>query len=296
MYGVRIRDAGSAIGSGELHTVVVMNSVFPAESSRFITERFDLKGSTVGRQVSEEERRNKGANAVLKDLDLAQEVASERSLLATKYSRTLPSEYGLHLGPLAKASLLSQLRHDVKLLVEAQVMDYSLLVGVVDMASNGLFDFSKRRRSGKKIKHPRETKMTGRATTTQRENKAAELLLRWMAAPVRLTLSPPLFCARRLWTLVQWTVSSVVTTPMPYYGSGRCGVDGGALSVLHGTRHGQRAVYYMGLIDFLQPWTTRKVLERQIKGLMGYDRNEISCVTPEEYASRFLEFIDAHVT
>lgn len=296
MYGVRIRDAGSATGSDELHTIVVMNSVFPAEASRFITERFDLKGSTVGRQVSEEERRNKGANAVLKDLDLAQEVASERSLLATKDSLTPPSEYGLHVGPLAKASLMSQLRHDVKLLVEAQVMDYSLLVGVVDMASNGLFEFSKRRRFGKNVKQPRENKKPRQAKTTQREKKSEGVLLRWMAAPVRLKISPPLFCARRLWTLVQWTVSSVVTMPMPYYGSERCGVDGGALSVLHGTRRGQRAVYYMGLIDFLQPWTTRKVLERQMKGLMGYDRKEISCVTPEEYASRFLEFIDAHVT
>jgi Phosphatidylinositol-4-phosphate 5-Kinase len=182
------------------------------------------------------------------------------------------------------------------LLVEAQVMDYSLLVGVVDMASNGLFEFSKQRSSGKKIEHPRETKVTRRDTTTLREKKAKEFLLRWVAAPVRLAFSPTLFCARRLSTLVQWTVSSVVTMPMPYYGSGRCGVDGGALSVLHGTRHGQRAVYYMGLIDFLQPWTTRKVLERELKGLMGYDRKEISCVTPEEYASRFLEFIDAHVT
>jgi choline kinase len=52
----------------------------------------------------------------------------------------------------------------------------------------------------------------------------------------------------------------------------------------------------MGLIDFLQPWTTRKVIERQLKGLMGQDINAISCVTPEEYADRFLEFLDNHIT
>ncbi len=28
---------------------LIMNSVFPPESSKFISERFDLKGSTVGR-------------------------------------------------------------------------------------------------------------------------------------------------------------------------------------------------------------------------------------------------------
>jgi hypothetical protein len=52
----------------------------------------------------------------------------------------------------------------------------------------------------------------------------------------------------------------------------------------------------MGLIDFLQPWTTRKVLERQWKSIIGYDTGAISCVDPEEYASRFLDFIDAHVS
>uniref|UniRef100_A0A7S4APM4 PIPK domain-containing protein n=1 Tax=Pseudo-nitzschia australis TaxID=44445 RepID=A0A7S4APM4_9STRA len=56
------------------YTFVVMNAVFPAESNRFISERFDLKGSTVGREVSKEELRSKGTMAVLKDLDLKREV------------------------------------------------------------------------------------------------------------------------------------------------------------------------------------------------------------------------------
>ena len=59
MYGVRISDEDST-EHGQLHTFVVMNSVFPAEASTFISERFDLKGSTVGREVSEEELRKKG--------------------------------------------------------------------------------------------------------------------------------------------------------------------------------------------------------------------------------------------
>jgi hypothetical protein len=33
-------------------TIVVMNSVFPAEAAKFLSERFDLKGSTVGRECS----------------------------------------------------------------------------------------------------------------------------------------------------------------------------------------------------------------------------------------------------
>jgi hypothetical protein len=65
MYGVRVYDEGS-LDHGQLHTFVVMNAVFPAEASSFVTERFDLKGSTVGREVSEDELRRKGSDAVLK--------------------------------------------------------------------------------------------------------------------------------------------------------------------------------------------------------------------------------------
>ena len=83
---------------------------------------------------------------------------------------------------------------------------------------------------------------------------------------------------------------------MPYYGAGVCGVDGGALSVIPGRRAGHRAVYYMGIIDFLQPWTWKKVMENEMKGLLGYNTKAISCVSPKDYAARFLDFIDAHVT
>jgi hypothetical protein len=65
MYGVRIYDENS-FDHGKLHTFVVMNAVFPAEASTFVSERFDLKGSTVGREVSQEELKCKGYNAVLK--------------------------------------------------------------------------------------------------------------------------------------------------------------------------------------------------------------------------------------
>ena len=280
MYGVTVRDVDSS-SAGERYTIVVMNSVFPAEASKFVSERFDLKGSTVGRKTSEEERLAKGNNAVLKDLDLAEDVSSDR--------KSRPhSGYGLNLGAKSKAAFMSQLRHDVKLLVESQVMDYSLLVGIVAMDAHHSLKLSGNTGG--------EITLQGERQTKKRTAKADEVVLRALAVPFRLLISPPLFCARKLWSLSQWTASSVVTAPLPYYGSGWCGVDGGALSVIYGHRRGRRAVYYMGLIDFLQPWTTRKVLERQLKGLMGYDRNAISSVTPEEYASRFLEFIDDNVS
>jgi len=284
MYGVRIYDEDS-IDHGKLHTFVVMNAAFPAEASRFISQRFDLKGSTVGREVSEEELTKKGSDAVLKDLDLAREVATVKSMKREKGGSMVG--YGLSVGPLAKSELLAQLREDVKLLVDCQVMDYSLLVGVVDMESFLHIDESAR-------KAIQSAQNAGRKFSTSK--KAEERVLWALGAPIRLLAAPPAFIAKQTWSFAQRAIGTIVTEPLPYYGAGECGVSGGLLSTFHGTRNGKRALYYMSLIDFLQPWTTRKVIERQIKGLMGYDTSAISCVTPEEYAQRFLDFLDGHLS
>jgi 1-phosphatidylinositol-4-phosphate 5-kinase len=283
MYAVRIYNEGSS-DHGDLHTFVVMNAVFPAEASGFISERFDLKGSTVGREVSEEELQKKGRDAVMKDMDLAREVQLVKSM--DKNGRKIV-EYGLSIGPLAKSALLSQLREDVKLLVDCQVMDYSLLVGVVDMQSFLPVDQATRKvlQSIQQVERKFQT-----------SKKFEERALWAMGAPVRLLCAPPAFLVKQSWQIAQRTLSTIVTHPLPYYGAGKCGVDGGLLSVFHGTRHGRPALYYMGLIDFLQPWTARKVAERKLKGLMGYDTRAISCVSPEEYADRFLDYLNAHLS
>lgn len=120
MYTVNIRDATSRAGlnSEEQYTFVIMNSVFPAEASDFISQMYDLKGSTVGRACSEEEKKRKGPNAVLKDLDLAREVDVVRSV-----RQSGPTGYGIQLGASAKSKLLAQLRKDVALLQDVRVME-----------------------------------------------------------------------------------------------------------------------------------------------------------------------------
>lgn len=269
------------------HVFVIMNSVFPAEGSQFISERYDLKGSTVGRECSEDEKAEKGSSAVLKDLDLAREVELVRSL--DRPSRRATS-VGFQLGPSFKAALLSQLRRDVKLLVQCQVMDYSLLVGVVDMDTIP-FDVSSMGAFHRSIAY--ESLFRRQSKRRVNKLKAAGLQL---VAPIHIMSAPILYFGRRALSLAESTLSSILTLPLPYYGAGMCGVDGGALAMVEGLRSGKRAIYYIGLIDFLQPWTARKVLERQMKGMMGYDTHAISCVAPEEYASRFLEFIDSHIS
>jgi len=249
----------------EERVYLVMNSVFPSSAATFITERFDLKGSTVGRECSSEERMTKGANAVLKDLDLKREVENELEEYSDegfygddnhlnrrrtgKKSRL--KNYGIHIGSRKKAALMAQLRRDVDLLNRCGVLDYSLLVGVADMEQSIQRNKSEYDRN------------------SNDDNQSSKVLSR----------------------LLSW-----IDFPLPYYGAGKTPVDGGNLSSLVGTRNGKQVAYYLGVIDFLQPWTVKKRLERDLKGLAGYDKREISCVAPGDYASRFLKFVDDHVT
>ncbi|GAX12037.1 1-phosphatidylinositol-4-phosphate 5-kinase [Fistulifera solaris] len=92
---------------GTHHTLVIMNAVFPSQAS--IKERYDLKGSTVGRKVSEEERRR--PDVVLKDINFL-----EQKDISIRFE--------------TRKALLDQLRQDVSLLQNCSVIDYSLLVGI----------------------------------------------------------------------------------------------------------------------------------------------------------------------
>lgn len=83
---------------------VIMSSVFDTPVQ--IHTIYDLKGSRIGREATEKERKSGG---VLKDNDLVND--------GTK----------LHLGPKREA-FIEQLRRDAEFLAKLNIMDYSLLV------------------------------------------------------------------------------------------------------------------------------------------------------------------------
>jgi 1-phosphatidylinositol-4-phosphate 5-kinase len=82
-----------------------MNNVF--QTSLRIHERYDLKGSTLGRCASEDEKKKE--NPILKDLDVSTNI---------------------YLGKEKTDVVLKQLESDCGFLRENLVMDYSLLLGV----------------------------------------------------------------------------------------------------------------------------------------------------------------------
>uniref|UniRef100_A0A7S0BY12 PIPK domain-containing protein n=1 Tax=Proboscia inermis TaxID=420281 RepID=A0A7S0BY12_9STRA len=209
-------------------------------------------------------------------LPLPREADDEKSQSHSSFATT--KSYGIDIGPRLKADLLSQLRSDVSLLAECGVMDYSLLVGVVNLEESTYSIKANPFRYILSKKHKKQTGIQGK-------------IIKLISFPMKTIIAPPLYLTSKLYTILGHTMSSILTLPLPYYGAGICGVDGGNLSILHGRRLGKRGVYYLGLIDFLQPWTTKKVLEREMWGLLGYDKSAVSCTDPEEYGERFIEFM-----
>jgi hypothetical protein len=283
-------DDGDTVDSdddSQSYCFVVMNSVFPAEASKLLSERFDLKGSTVGRECSAKERESKGASAVLKDLDLKREVsvvkAAQVNSRRHQATTTRQEVYGLHIGATAKSALMRQLRNDVKLLVACGAIDYSLLVGVAKEDPG--FDAAVMEALDKSI-HWEATLQGGRSS-----NKSARRLLSAALLPLQSLLAPPVFLVRQSLRFAK----KLVFWPAPYYGAGSCVVDAGPLSILQGSRHGAPATYYFGLIDFLQPYNSKKAVEYRLKTLV-YPSDSFSCVPPQVYADRFLAYLNEHIT
>ena len=63
-------------------------------------------------------------------------------------------------------------------------------------------------------------------------------------------------------------------------------------------RHGEvlydGKIFYMGVIDILQEYNSRKVVESRYRMLQGMDALEASCVAPKDYAGRFVKFFDMY--
>lgn len=95
-----------------------MNNLLPPH--RDIHSMFDLKGSTIGRDYSEEK--------------LKEVLESKPRLQPTlKDLNWLRRDMKLELGPHKKAALMEQIERDTALLQRLKIMDYSMLVGIHDL-------------------------------------------------------------------------------------------------------------------------------------------------------------------
>ncbi|ORC93710.1 putative phosphatidylinositol-4-phosphate 5-kinase-like [Trypanosoma theileri] len=90
---------------GEKINIIIMQNVFATGNT--IHEKYDLKGSTVGRFATEAEKMKH--TCTQKDLDLNRPI---------------------HVGPARRALLIDQIKKDCDFLRRSNVMDYSFLVGI----------------------------------------------------------------------------------------------------------------------------------------------------------------------
>ncbi|KAI9493813.1 hypothetical protein BDB00DRAFT_355503 [Zychaea mexicana] len=235
---------------------VVMGNVFPGNKD--IHQTFDLKGSMFGR-LTPEEVIAKNPHAVMKD------------------QNWLSKNMNLELGPLKRMFLLTQLENDISLLQRANIMDYSLLIGIHDMNRGNT--------EGIRDHH---LQMVQPATKgLQRQLSALGNKHESKADIVRKALKHT--------NPVQLNPSDLPETPSEerrycvFYSE-----DGGFRSTDENNELTQR-LYFMGVIDILTPYNIVKKTEHFWKSLTQ-DKHSISAVNPVEYGHRFMHFIKNAVT
>ncbi|RMZ90075.1 hypothetical protein DV736_g2690, partial [Chaetothyriales sp. CBS 134916] len=241
---------------------LVMNNLFPPH--RDIHQTFDLKGSTIGRDYQEEKLAG-NPRATLKDLNW------------------LRRGYHLEFDPAIKEIFVSQLKRDVALLQRLHIMDYSLLVGIHDLAKGNEENL---REATLQVFHPGGSRDDdGSLTNPMLTRTPSRLENARKARELRLTLKKERPVALGL--------KSKMPDEMPSDDLRRDRLfyrDDGGIRGTHEDGSPGEAIYYLGVIDCLTHYGFVKHVEHFWKGLKD-DRNKISPIPPQAYGERFLNFI-----
>ncbi|KAI9252460.1 hypothetical protein BY458DRAFT_523061 [Sporodiniella umbellata] len=229
---------------------VVMSNVFPP--SKDIHETYDLKGSTLGRLLPEEEVL-KNPYAVMKDLNWE---SKQRKL---------------QLGPKKRKMFINQLVRDVTLLSQLNIMDYSLLVGIHDMLRGNRDNV---RDSTLQTFHPNTKSIQRRITLMRHRSSKAQVVREAIleANPHRLDVSQLPDDAQERRNCVFYADDS---------GFQATDEENRPLPVL----------YSLGIIDILTPYDIKKKSEHVFKSITTKDKYGISAVKPSQYGQRFLGFM-----
>ena len=280
-----------------MHFVVFAN-VFSTD--RTIHERYDLKGSTLGRTVGAKALSTK-SDALRKDLDLKRQ---------------------FNLGP-SRAPLMQQLRADLAFLQKVQTMDYSLLFGI---------HFPRRTAGGTPQGGPPSpsspspaaaAEMAAAATTAASPEQwsatkpQAQVLPHPNPSPspspnpsphpnpcpnpdqvLPLRSSPPGSASGGAAGAVNGGAGTgagarAPQRPWPALADG--GIEGRGAPSGPG-EEGEPEVYYIGIIDILTSWSAAKSVENLVKKVRyPTEMAGISCVPPDQYAERFGSCLDTWI-
>ena len=268
-------------------TVVVMENIFYNTNQFKMHERYDLKGSRIGRRsVKKTSKIRREYKGTLKDLDLG--------------------DKKIHVGADSKTRLMEQLRRDIEFLARCKIMDYSLLLGIHNHSAEEKVDRAKLRDGSSESENQTTRDMLplkdlqNRPTTdsvassgygtrtntidtvlddaTDGENPVKDITARqkqiaWFRTD---------FGGHR---------NSSALHPLSLH-EGELQPHGLSIGD-QGATDVPPATYYFGVVDILQEFNLRKKCEHHWKTKVTcQDKHGISCVNEREYGERFLNFMD----
>ena len=231
--------------------LLVMANIF--DTDRVVHQRFDLKGSRVGRSVSENEA--KKPTVILKDLDF------------------LAEKKAIKLGMERKKIYVTQIKADCLFLQGLGVMDYSLLLGVHYRNSD---------------QHEKDVDKIQRCTAGQNpinqaeasSFKAIQKIIDSCGGKKKLVKTGSLRGRKQ---------DATHTSDFQVHDGGWASAEAFPGGELHLTGDN---IYFVGIIDYLQYYNTRKRAETVLKGFT-YHLSEVSAVDPKLYAHRFCNFMSS---
>lgn len=169
----------------------------------------------------------------------------------------------IKLGPVKRERFLKQLETDVQLLKRLNVMDYSLLIGIHDLKKGN-------------SENIRDNTLSVFEPGGLDSNKVVEL---------RKALEATSPTALKEFDLV---LGEYDREGFTFYS------DSGGYRATDEDNRPLNEIYYMGVIDYLTPYTFVKKVETFWKGL-SHPRSSISAIPAADYGDRFLKFIKSIV-
>ncbi|VAI94171.1 unnamed protein product [Triticum turgidum subsp. durum] len=259
--------------SGQKFRFVVMGNMFCTELR--IHQRFDLKGSSLGRSTNKVKI---DENTTLKDLDL---------------------NYSFYFEPSWRDALLKQIEIDSEFLKNQGIMDYSLLLGFHYRARQSLLRGGSLPESilpeNKLAVLSEHDAMEDDSAYNYREGLV--LVQRGINQDGRVAVGPHIrgsrlrsssACYEEVDLLLPGTARLQIQlgVNMPARAEKEEKQEDGGKSL----RQVYDVVLYIGIIDILQEYSMRKKVEHAYKSVK-YNPQSISVVEPRFYSERFLKFI-----
>ncbi|XP_045125651.1 phosphatidylinositol 5-phosphate 4-kinase type-2 alpha-like isoform X1 [Portunus trituberculatus] len=211
---------------------VVMRNVFSTFLK--IHKKYDLKGSTVDREAS------------VKEL--------EKDLPTLKDNDFMKEGTKIHIGEDAKQQLMETLTADVEFLMKLHLMDYSLLLGIHDIAKAEMDGVMQNESEDDAVEEEEEDECSGVPTPPDSPNTAAR---------------------------ERATSNGAIDPDVEIY------------AIESNENAPQREIYFMALIDVLTHYGVKKQAAKAAKTVKyGSNADGISTVEPEQYGRRFLDFMN----